>query len=102
VNSSTSSIANFRPVVDLQRDRSFNASGCPAAISETNLLPFHHHSLPLVKPDPTNDGQVVKSSIPTLVLQGLYDVQTNSTVGKQAMDGLSNGSCLPLLASPPC
>jgi pimeloyl-ACP methyl ester carboxylesterase len=45
----------------------------------------------LVKPDPTTDGQVVKSSIPTLVLQGRYDVQTNSTVGKQAMTGLTNG-----------
>jgi hypothetical protein len=45
----------------------------------------------LVKPDPTSDGKVVKSSIPTLVLQGRYDVQTNSAVGKQAMAGLSNG-----------
>jgi pimeloyl-ACP methyl ester carboxylesterase len=45
----------------------------------------------LVKPDPTSDGQVVKSSIPTLVLQGRYDVQTNSTVGQQAIAGLTKG-----------
>lgn len=44
-----------------------------------------------ITPAPTSDGQVLKSSIPTLVLQGRYDVQTNVTVGKQAMAGLSNG-----------
>ncbi len=34
---------------------------------------------------------MLKSSIPTLVLQGRYDTQTNATVGHQAMAGLSNG-----------
>lgn len=59
MNSSTSSIANFRPVVDLQRDR-----------------------------------EVVRSNIPTLVLQSRYDAQTNTTVGRQALDGLTNGTLL--------
>lgn len=48
----------------------------------------------LVKPDPTSDGQVLNSRIPTLVLQGRYDVQTNATVGQQAMAGLSHGMYL--------
>ncbi len=47
-----------------------------------------------VEPAPTSNSEVVKSTIPTLVLQGRYDIQTNSTVGKQAMAGLTNGTYL--------
>ncbi|AKG21357.1 AAA-like domain-containing protein [Calothrix sp. 336/3] len=47
-----------------------------------------------VEPAPAKNSEVLKSTIPTLVLQGRYDIQTNSTVGKQAMAGLTNGTYL--------
>lgn len=35
---------------------------------------------------------VIESEIPTLVLQGRYDMQTNAEMGARALDGLSNGT----------
>ncbi len=45
-----------------------------------------------VDPAPASEHTVLESDIPTLVLQGRYDIQTNSEMGAQAMDGLSNGT----------
>lgn len=47
-----------------------------------------------VKPAPLRDREVVRSAIPTLVLQSRYDAQTNTTVGSQALAGLTNGTLL--------
>lgn len=47
-----------------------------------------------VKPAPISDRQAVKSNIPTLVLQGRYDIQTNSRVGRQSVVGLSKSTFL--------
>ena len=47
-----------------------------------------------VEPAPLVDREAVKSDIPTLVLQGRYDVQTNSRVGKQSLVGLTKGTLL--------
>ncbi len=47
-----------------------------------------------VKPAPKADQEAVKSTIPTLVLQGRYDIQTNSRVGRQALVGLTKGHLL--------
>ncbi len=44
-----------------------------------------------VKPAPQRDSESVKSSIPTLILQGRYDAQTPTTYGKRALEGLTNG-----------
>ena len=38
----------------------------------------------------------MNSTIPTLVLQGRYDVQTNSEMGIQVMEGLRNGTFVEL------
>ncbi|MEH2293787.1 alpha/beta fold hydrolase [Nostoc sp.] len=47
-----------------------------------------------VKPAPQRDREIVKSSIPTLILQDRYDAQTPTTVGKQALAGLRNGTLI--------
>lgn len=47
-----------------------------------------------VKPAPARDAEVVKSNIPTLVLQDRYDNQAPTTYGKRAMEGLTKGTYL--------
>ena len=47
-----------------------------------------------VKPAPKRDREIVKSSIPTLILQDRYDAQTPTTLGKQALAGLTNGTLI--------
>lgn len=47
-----------------------------------------------VKPAPIVNRQTLRSDIPTLVLQGRYDTQTNSRVGSRAVEGLSKGILL--------
>lgn len=49
-----------------------------------------------VEPAPANEHRPVNSTIPTLVLQGRYDVQTNSAMGRMVMEGLSNGTFVEL------
>jgi len=43
-----------------------------------------------VEPAPASEHTVLKSDIPTLVLQGRYDTQTNTEFGRRATEGLSN------------
>ncbi|WP_267313441.1 alpha/beta fold hydrolase [Thermoleptolyngbya sichuanensis] len=45
-----------------------------------------------VEPAPAREHAPVNSSIPTLVLQGRYDVQTNTEMGIGVMAGLRNGT----------
>jgi len=45
-----------------------------------------------VKPTDPKNHQVLKSDIPTLVLQGRYDSQTSTDHGIRAMEGLTNGT----------
>jgi pimeloyl-ACP methyl ester carboxylesterase len=45
-----------------------------------------------VKPADPRERQVVKSNIPTLVMQGRYDAQTTTDRGKRAMEWLNNGT----------
>ncbi|MFH7242218.1 MAG: alpha/beta hydrolase [Spirulina sp.] len=45
-----------------------------------------------VEPAPTREHAPVNSTIPTLVLQGRYDVQTNTEMGIGVMEGLRNGT----------
>ncbi|GAB4471595.1 MAG: hypothetical protein OHK0037_31000 [Elainellaceae cyanobacterium] len=45
-----------------------------------------------VEPAPNREHAPVNSSIPTLVLQGRYDVQTNTEMGIGVMAGLRNGT----------
>jgi len=45
-----------------------------------------------VKPADPSEYQVLKSDIPTLVMQGRYDSQTTSDRGIRAMEGLTNGT----------
>lgn len=47
-----------------------------------------------VKPAPKRDREIVKSSIPTLILQDRYDSETPTTMGKQALAGLTNGTLI--------
>jgi len=49
-----------------------------------------------VEPAPASEHRPVNSTIPTLVLQGRYDVQTNSEMGIQVMEGLRNGTFVEL------
>ncbi|MBI4783014.1 MAG: alpha/beta hydrolase [Oscillatoriophycideae cyanobacterium NC_groundwater_1537_Pr4_S-0.65um_50_18] len=49
-----------------------------------------------VEPAPAREHAPVNSTIPTLVLQGRYDVQTNSEMGRMAMEGLRNGTFVEL------
>jgi pimeloyl-ACP methyl ester carboxylesterase len=44
-----------------------------------------------VEPAPAREHTLLESDIPTLVLQGRYDTQTNSEEGRRATEGLSNG-----------
>ncbi|MGF1537188.1 MAG: alpha/beta hydrolase, partial [Elainellaceae cyanobacterium] len=44
-----------------------------------------------VEPADASEHTVLESDIPTLVLQGRYDTQTNTEMGRQATAGLSNG-----------
>jgi pimeloyl-ACP methyl ester carboxylesterase len=44
-----------------------------------------------VEPAPASEHALLESDIPTLVLQGRYDTQTNSEMGRRATEGLSNG-----------
>jgi pimeloyl-ACP methyl ester carboxylesterase len=44
-----------------------------------------------VEPADPEEHQIVKSNIPTLVMQGRYDAQTTSDRGKRAMEWLNNG-----------
>lgn len=45
-----------------------------------------------VEPAPNHEHAPVNSAIPTLVLQGRYDVQTNTEMGTGVMEGLRNGT----------
>jgi hypothetical protein len=45
-----------------------------------------------VEAAPASEHRPVNSTIPTLVLQGRYDVQTNSEMGLMVMEGLRNGT----------
>ena len=45
-----------------------------------------------VKPANSSEHQVVKSNIPTLVMQGRYDSHTTTDRGVRAMEGLTNGT----------
>lgn len=45
-----------------------------------------------VEPAPNREHAPVNSTIPTLVLQGRYDVQTNTEMGIGVMEGLRNGT----------
>lgn len=49
-----------------------------------------------VEPAPASEHTPVNSTIPTLVFQGRYDVQTNSDMGRMVMEGLSNGTFVEL------
>ncbi|MEB3359440.1 MAG: alpha/beta fold hydrolase [Synechococcales bacterium] len=49
-----------------------------------------------VEPAPASEHVPVNSTIPTLVFQGRYDVQTNSDMGRMMMEGLSNGTFVEL------
>jgi len=49
-----------------------------------------------VEPAPASEHTPVNSTIPTLVFQGRYDVQTNSDMGRMMMEGLSNGTFVEL------
>jgi hypothetical protein len=49
-----------------------------------------------VEPAPASEHRPVNSTIPTLVLQGRYDVQTNSEMGIGVMEGLRNGTFVEL------
>jgi pimeloyl-ACP methyl ester carboxylesterase len=44
-----------------------------------------------VEPAPASEHALLESDIPTLVLQGRYDTQTNSEEGRRATEGLSRG-----------
>jgi pimeloyl-ACP methyl ester carboxylesterase len=44
-----------------------------------------------VEPAPAREHTLLESDIPTLVLQGRYDTQTNSEEGRRATEGLSHG-----------
>lgn len=45
-----------------------------------------------VKPADPKERQIVKSNIPTLVMQGRYDAQTTTDRGKRAMEWLNKGT----------
>jgi pimeloyl-ACP methyl ester carboxylesterase len=45
-----------------------------------------------VEPATASERAPINSAIPTLVLQGRYDVQTNTEMGIQVMEGLRNGT----------
>jgi pimeloyl-ACP methyl ester carboxylesterase len=49
-----------------------------------------------VEAAPAREHAPINSSIPTLVLQGRYDVQTNTEMGMQVMEGLRNGTFVEL------
>ncbi|PSN10753.1 6-pyruvoyl tetrahydropterin synthase [filamentous cyanobacterium CCT1] len=49
-----------------------------------------------VEPAPAREHAPVNSSIPTLVLQGRYDVQTNTEMGIRVMEGLRDGTFVEL------
>jgi pimeloyl-ACP methyl ester carboxylesterase len=43
-----------------------------------------------VEPAPASEYTLLNSDIPTLILQGRYDTQTNAEMGRRASEGLSN------------
>jgi pimeloyl-ACP methyl ester carboxylesterase len=91
--------------VDCRETVSFSDPAQTQAIYDTMLMPqlgqgrlvaaqqaYEFCSFWPVEAAPASEHRPVNSTIPTLVLQGRYDVQTNSEMGIMVMEGLRNGT----------